>query len=76
MFGQGMKKILNEDVKKLSFSQQKKLHDYARAMIVSRQIENKGSDLLKFSGMFDKKSIKEMKEAIESGCERIDHSDW
>lgn len=75
MFGHGIKKILFEDVKRLSFSQQKKLHDYARTMIISRPAESRGSDLLRFSGVFDKKSVKEMREAILD-CERVDNGEW
>ena len=76
MFGRGIKRIIIDDIKKLSFSQQKKLHDYARAMLVSRPVGTKGAELLKFSGIYDKKTLKEMKEAIQEGCEKVDRGEW
>ncbi|TAL39769.1 MAG: hypothetical protein EPN93_00560 [Spirochaetes bacterium] len=74
MMKRGLKKIIIEDVNKLSLGQQKKLHEYARAMLVSRPMGSSGSELLRFSGSFDKKSIKEMKEALHE-CERLDHDE-
>jgi hypothetical protein len=74
IFGRGIKRIIIDDIKKLSFSQQKKLHDYARAMLVPRPVGTRGSDLMKFSGMFDKKTVNEMKGAIREGCERVDRT--
>lgn len=35
-----------------------------------------GSRLLRFAGVLDDVSAKEMGEAIEEGCERIDLSEW
>lgn len=68
-------KILIEDVQRLTFSQQKKLHEYARAMMVSRPSGSKGSELLRFSGFFDKKSVREMMIAIRD-CEKVDNGEW
>lgn len=64
MFGQRIKKAIIDGIKKLSMSRQKKLHDYARALLLSRPVGTRGTDLLRFSGSFDKKSIKEMMEAL------------
>jgi hypothetical protein len=71
----GIKKALIEDVEKLSPGQQKKLRDFARALLVSRPAGARGTDLLRFSGTFDKKSIRQMKEAVAE-CETVDQSEW
>ena len=44
-------------------------------MIISRPVGSKGTDLLRFSGSFDKKSLREMSEAIKD-CERIEDIEW
>jgi len=69
-------KTIMSDVKKLSLVQQKRLHDFALAMLMSESRGTAGSDLVKFSGTIDSTSIREMREAIQDGCERVDRDDW
>ncbi len=76
MFGSRIKKIIIEEVDKLSFSQQKKLHEYACAMIASGGEGVPGSALLKFAGMFDRQTISEMKEAVSADCEKVERGGW
>lgn len=70
MPGQGIKKTIIDDIKNLSISRQKKLHDYARAMLVSKPVGSLGKELARFSGMLDKKTAMEMKKAIQEACEQ------
>jgi len=35
-----------------------------------------GRDLLRFAGILDAESAREMEEAIEEGCERVDLDEW
>jgi len=76
MSTQGLKKIIIEDLKKLSLGQQKKVHDFARALLVSKPSGVKGIDLVRFANLFDAKTIAGMKSAIKKGCEEIDRDEW
>ena len=46
---------------------------------LSRLINPKGvqgTELLKFAGAIDNKSLEEMKKAIEEACEKVDSDEW
>jgi len=33
-------------------------------------------DILKYAGMFDSEDIRQMEQAIQEGCEKIDGNEW
>ena len=35
-----------------------------------------GKDLLRFAGAFDEQAARELSEAIEEGCKRVDFDEW
>jgi hypothetical protein len=57
----------------LSTAEQEKALAYVKSLLPQ---ENNHSKLLTWAGGIDAKSIKEMEEAIEKGCEKIDANAW
>ena len=55
---------------------QKRVVDFADALVVSEPQGVPGSRLLKFAGTIDTQSLREMEQAIEEGCEQIDPDAW
>lgn len=55
---------------------QRRVVDFADALAASEPRGVPGSKLLRFAGTIDKDSLREMAEAIEEGCERIDPDGW
>ncbi|MBN8652464.1 MAG: hypothetical protein J0L67_13610 [Cytophagales bacterium] len=54
----------------------KQQQEEALAYIKSLLKVNSPADLLSFAGIIDSNSAKEMQQAIEEGCEKIDHNEW
>jgi hypothetical protein len=56
---------------------QKKVLEFAKALSVTTMPKGiAGRQLLKFAGIMDQDSAKEMNEAIKAGCERVDINEW
>lgn len=55
---------------------QKRVVDFADALVASEPQGVPGAKLLKFAGTIDKQSLREMGQAIEEGCEQIDPDGW
>ena len=65
---------LLKEVEQLPLPLQQKVVDYAHALVQPRRRGTPGKDLLKFAGILSPEDAKEMMDAIEEGCERIDPS--
>ncbi len=61
---------------KLPFEQQRRVLDFAQALVVTLPKGVPGESLMRFAGVLDAKTLKEMEEAIEEGCEQIDKNEW
>ncbi len=70
-----IKKLLIEYLNHLPIESQKKVRNFAHALVISQSKGTSGKDLLKFSGIMDQNDIDEMKEAI-GDCEKVDQSGW
>lgn len=46
------------------------------AVSVTRPPGTPGRDLVRFAGILDEESAREMEDAIEAGCERVDPDAW
>ena len=57
----------------LSKEQQDKALAYIKSLLTRRRSQ---AELLQFAGSLDAKSVREMSEAIEAGCETIDKNEW
>ena len=65
--------ILN-DLDQLSPEQQKRAADLVHGLVSPKGTS--GRDLLRFAGTLDDESARQMREAIEQGCERVDLDAW
>jgi hypothetical protein len=60
----------------MSVELQRQVLDYARVVAAPRPTGEPGRNLLRFAGLLDPDSLREMKESIEAGCERVDQNEW
>lgn len=67
--------ILN-DIEQLSPEMQARAAQLIHGLVEAGPRGISGRDLLPFAGAIDAESIREMEEAIEDGCERIDPEAW
>jgi len=71
-----LEKELHQHLEQLPLSQQRQVLDFARALITSRPRGRPGRLLLQFAGTMTNEEAKEMLEAIEEGCGKVDANDW
>jgi hypothetical protein len=69
------KQILN-DLDQLSPEMQKRAADLVHRLVSPLPKGASGQDLLRFADTLDDESAREMIEAIEQGCERVDLDAW
>jgi hypothetical protein len=63
---------LLKEMEKLPASKQRRVLDFARSLAEELPEGTPGSDLLEFAGILTPEEAREMMQAIEEGCERID----
>lgn len=64
------------DLDRLSPEQQKRAAEFVGGLVSSLPQGASVEDLLKVAGTLDDESAREMMEAIEDGCERVDPDEW
>jgi hypothetical protein len=64
------------DLERLSPQQQVRAAQLVHGLVAERPRGVPGHDLLRFVGTLDAQSAREMREAIEEGCERVDPDEW
>jgi hypothetical protein len=67
--------ILN-DLDRLSPELQRRAADLVHGLVSPLPKGTSGRELLRFAGTLDDESAREMNEAIEQGCERVDLDAW
>jgi hypothetical protein len=67
---------ISERLAHLEPAQQRAVLDYANALAASPRWGVPGSALLQFAGTMDPEVAREIAEAIEEGCERVDPNGW
>lgn len=67
--------ILN-DLNRLSPEQQERAAELVHGLVSSLPKGASIEDLMKVAGILDDESAREMREAIEEGCERVDLDEW
>jgi len=71
-----VKEQILSDLERLSPEMQARAAQLVHGLIEAAPKGIPGRDLLRFAGAIDAESIREMEEAIEDGCERIDPEAW
>jgi hypothetical protein len=64
------------DLDRLSPEQQKRAAELVHGLVSTLPKGASIEDLLQVAGTLDKDSAREMMEAIEEGCERVDLDEW
>ena len=67
---------LLEQLDQLSLPQQRKVLDFADALVQAKPRGVPGKELAQYIGLIDEQSLREMQEAIEEHCGRIDPDEW
>lgn len=67
--------ILN-DLDRLSPQQQLRAAEMVHSLVSPLPKGTPGRELLRFVGSIDEESVRQMRDAIEEGCERVDPCDW
>ncbi|MBP7588817.1 MAG: hypothetical protein KBA72_12770 [Thermoanaerobaculia bacterium] len=67
---------LLEDFERLPADLQRTIGELTHALAVSRPRGVPARSLLKHAGVLDPDSARQMREAIEEGCEQVDPRDW
>ncbi|MBT4087610.1 MAG: hypothetical protein HOE30_03870 [Deltaproteobacteria bacterium] len=76
--------MLNVTVKKqiisqmglLDYEHQRRVLDFARALVVTCPKGVPGKQLLSFAGTIPADDLKTMEKAIEDSCEKVDQNEW
>lgn len=76
--------MLNVTVKKqiisqmglLDYEHQRRVLDFARALVVTCPKGVPGKQLLSFVGTIPAADLKTMEQAIEDSCEKVDQNEW
>lgn len=71
-----VKEQILSDLERLSPDMQARAAQLVHGLVEAAPTGIPGRDLLRFAGAIDAESIREMEEAIEDGCERIDPEAW
>nr|MBF0222232.1 hypothetical protein [Desulfobulbaceae bacterium] len=60
----------------LDYEHQRRVLDFARALVVTCPKGVPGKQLLSFAGAIPAADLKTMGEAIEDSCEKVDQNEW
>lgn len=71
-----VKEQILSDLERLSPEMQARAAQLVHGLVEAAPNGIPGRDLLRFAGAIDAESVREMEEAIEDGCERIDPEAW
>ena len=69
------KEIINQ-IGRLDYEHQRRVLDFARALVVTGPKGVSGKQLLSFAGTIPADDLKAMEQAIEDGCEKVDQHEW
>jgi hypothetical protein len=71
-----LEKEIIEQINRLAQDEQRRVLEFAKALAQSRPTGEPGKNLLKWVGCIPAQDLKEMEQAIEEGCERVDQNEW
>ncbi|MFQ5409693.1 MAG: hypothetical protein ACE5FI_14890 [Anaerolineales bacterium] len=67
---------LGEQIAQLPLGLQRKVLDFAQALVVSSPKGIPGKQLLRFAGTMDHDDIRAIEQAIEAECEKVEENEW
>jgi len=67
---------IREQLSQLPLEQQRRVLEFARALVATRVRGVPGQALLRFAGLVDAEDLATMKQAIEEGCEQVQPNEW
>ncbi|MEW6327119.1 MAG: hypothetical protein AB1487_05930 [Thermodesulfobacteriota bacterium] len=76
MLNTAVKKEIINQVGRLDYEQQRRVLDFARALLLASPKGVSGKQLLSFAGTIPADDLKAMEQAIEDGCEKVDINEW
>ncbi|HEY0781053.1 MAG TPA: hypothetical protein VGE98_01255 [Thermoanaerobaculia bacterium] len=76
MVDPAVKEQILKDLERLSPFEQARAAELVHELVAPTPRGIPGRELLRFSGTFDSQALREMSEAIEEGCERVDPDGW
>ena len=76
MLNATVKKELINQIGLLDYEYQRRVLDFARALAMIGPKGIPGKQLLSFSGTIHADDLKDMGQAIEVGCEKVDKGEW
>jgi hypothetical protein len=71
-----LERELHQHLDRLSEDDQQQVLHLARTLAGNRPAGVPGKDLLRFAGLISREDLKEMKQAIDEECSRIDPDGW
>ena len=67
---------LRDQLEQLPTEQQRRVLDFARALVASQPRGVAGTSLLRFAGTLDVADAEQMIEAVNEGCEQVNPDAW
>lgn len=67
---------ITKQLDRMPLELQRRVLDFAEALAQPRPKGQPGSELLRFAGFLDADSAREIREAVEAECERVDLNEW
>ena len=64
------------DLDRLDPEKQNRAAELVHGLVLADRRGTPGKELLRFAGTLDDESAREMRQAIEEGCERVDPDEW
>ncbi len=61
-----------EDLNSLSFDSQKKVQEFAHALLITQSRGKSGKEMIRFVGILKDDEAMELKQIIQDGCEKVD----
>lgn len=71
-----IKHEIEEQLDRLPVEMQRRVLDFALALVATEPKGVPGANLLRFAGTISKEDLDLMEKAIEEDCERIDENEW
>ena len=71
-----VKKQIISQMSLLDYEHQRRVLDFARALVVTCPKGVPGKQLLSFAGTISAADLKTMEQVIEDSCEKVDQNEW